>query len=283
VKRSSLGKKIVNYTMFALTGACALFAVGVLFSILGYLVYHGGKSLSLSFFTQLPAPVGETGGGMANAIVGSAKVLLLATAIGIPIGFVGGIYLSEYSQRSAAFVIRYVTDLLNGVPSIVIGIVVYGLVVHRMGHFSTFAGGVALGIMMIPISVRSTEEFLLAVPQSLREASLALGAPKWKTIVRVVVPAAMRGIISGTMLDIARVAGETAPLLFTALGNQFWSSGWNEPTATLPVMIYNYAIGPYEDWHRQAWAAGFVLLTLVLLINVTARLALSKGTYVPRG
>lgn len=283
MKRSSLGKKIVNYTMFALTGACALFAVGVLFSILGYLVYHGGKSLSLSFFTQLPAPVGETGGGMANAIVGSAKVLLLATAIGIPIGFVGGIYLSEYSQRSAAFVIRYVTDLLNGVPSIVIGIVVYGLVVHRMGHFSTFAGGVALGIMMIPISVRSTEEFLLAVPQSLREASLALGAPKWKTIVRVVVPAAMRGIISGTMLDIARVAGETAPLLFTALGNQFWSSGWNEPTATLPVMIYNYAIGPYEDWHRQAWAAGFVLLTLVLLINVTARLALSKGTYVPRG
>ena len=269
--------------MFALTGACALFAVGVLFSILGYLVYHGGKSLSLSFFTQLPAPVGETGGGMANAIVGSAKVLLLATAIGIPIGFVGGIYLSEYSQRSAAFVIRYVTDLLNGVPSIVIGIVVYGLVVHRMGHFSTFAGGVALGIMMIPISVRSTEEFLLAVPQSLREASLALGAPKWKTIVRVVIPAAMRGIISGTMLDIARVAGETAPLLFTALGNQFWSSGWNEPTATLPVMIYNYAIGPYEDWHRQAWAAGFVLLTLVLLINVTARLALSKGTYVPRG
>lgn len=283
MKRSSLGKKIVNYTMFALTGACAVFAVGVLFSILGYLVYHGGKSLSLSFFTQLPAPVGETGGGMANAILGSAKVLLLATAIGIPIGFVGGIYLSEYSQRSAAFVIRYVTDLLNGVPSIVIGIVVYGLVVHRMGHFSTFAGGVALGIMMIPISVRSTEEFLLAVPQSLREASLALGAPKWKTIVRVVIPAAMRGIISGTMLDIARVAGETAPLLFTALGNQFWSSGWNQPTATLPVMIYNYAIGPYEDWHRQAWAAGFVLLTLVLLINVTARLALSKGTYVPRG
>ena len=283
MKRSSLGKKIVNYTMFALTGACAVFAVGVLFSILGYLVYHGGKSLSLSFFTQLPAPVGETGGGMANAILGSAKVLLLATAIGIPIGFVGGIYLSEYSQRSAAFVIRYVTDLLNGVPSIVIGIVVYGLVVHRMGHFSTFAGGVALGIMMIPISVRSTEEFLLAVPQSLREASLALGAPKWKTIVRVVIPAAMRGIISGTMLEIARVAGETAPLLFTALGNQFWSSGWNQPTATLPVMIYNYAIGPYEDWHRQAWAAGFVLLTLVLLINVTARLALSKGTYVPRG
>ena len=255
----------------------------MLIFILGYLVYKGGSSLSLSFFTQLPAPIGETGGGMANAIVGSAKVLLLASAIGIPIGFVGGIYLSEYSQKSVAFLIRYTTDLLNGVPSIVIGIVVYGLVVHPMGHYSTFAGGVALGIMMIPISVRSTEEFLLAVPMSLREAGLALGAPKWKVIATVVIPAALRGIISGTMLDIARVAGETAPLLFTALGNQFWSSGWNEPTATLPVMIYNYAIGPYEDWHRQAWAAGFVLLTLVLLINVTARLALSKGTYVPRG
>ena len=283
MRRASTFKKVVNNTMFALTGLCAFFAVGVLFFILGYLVYHGGRSLSLSFFTQLPAPIGETGGGMANAIIGSGKVLLMASAIGIPIGFVGGIYLSEYSQSGSAFVVRYVTDLLNGVPSIVIGIVAYGLVVRPMGHYSTFAGGAALGIMMIPISVRSTEEFLHAVPQSLREASLALGAPKWKTIIRVVIPAAMRGIISGTMLDIARVAGETAPLLFTALGNQFWSSGWNEPTATLPVMIYNYAIGPYEDWHRQAWAAGFVLLTLVLLINVTARLALSKGTYVPRG
>jgi len=283
MRQSTLGKKVVNYTMFALTGACVIFAVGVLFFILGYLVYNGGKSLSISFFTQLPAPVGETGGGMANAILGSGKVLLLATAIGIPVGFLGGVYLSEYSQHTSAFVIRYVTDLLNGVPSIVIGIVVYGLVVARMGHYSTFAGGVALGIMMIPISVRSTDEFLHAVPQSLREASLALGAPKWKTIVRVVIPAAMRGIISGTMLDLARVAGETAPLLFTALGNQFWSSGWNAPTATLPVMIYNYATGPYDDWHRQAWAAGFVLLTLVLLINVTARLALSRGTYVPRG
>ena len=283
MRRTSTFKNIVNNTMFALTGLCAIFAVGALFFILGYLVYHGGKSLSLSFFTQLPAPIGETGGGMANAIVGSGKVLLMASAIGIPIGFIGGIYLSEYSQSGTAFVVRYVTDLLNGVPSIVIGIVAYGLVVRPMGHYSIFAGGAALGIMMIPISVRSTEEFLHAVPQSLREASLALGAPKWKTILRVVIPAAMRGIISGTMLDIARVAGETAPLLFTALGNQFWSNGWNEPTATLPVMIYNYAIGPYEDWHRQAWAAGFVLLTLVLLINVTARLALSRGTYVPRG
>jgi len=283
VKPSSTIKNLVNYTMFAVTGLCTVIAVGILFFILGYLVYNGGKSLSLSFFTNLPAPVGEMGGGMANAIVGSGKVLLLATLIGIPIGFLGGVYLSEYSSERIAFTIRYITDLLNGVPSIVIGIVIYTVVVHPMGHFSTFAGGVALGIMMIPISVRSTEEFLHAVPQSLREAALALGAPKWKSIVTVVIPAAMRGIISGTMLDLARVAGETAPLLFTALGNQFWSPGWNQPSATLPVMIFTYAVAPYEDWHRQAWAAGFVLLTLVLLINVTARLALSRGTYVPRG
>jgi phosphate transport system permease protein len=283
VKPSSTIKNLVNYTMFAVTAVCTVIAVGILFFILGYLVYNGGKSLSLSFFTNLPTPVGELGGGMANAIVGSGKVLLLATLIGIPIGFLGGVYLSEYSNQQIAFTIRYITDLLNGVPSIVIGIVIYTVVVHPMGHFSTFAGGVALGIMMIPISVRSTEEFLHAVPQSLREAALALGAPKWKSIVTVVIPAAMRGIISGTMLDLARVAGETAPLLFTALGNQFWSPGWNRPTATLPVMIFNYAVSPYEDWHRQAWAAGFVLLTLVLLINITARLALSRGTYVPRG
>jgi phosphate transport system permease protein len=283
VKPSSAIKNLVNYTMFAVTGLCTVIAVGILFFILGYLVYHGGRSLSLSFFTNLPAPVGEVGGGMANAVVGSGKVLLLATLIGIPIGFLGGVYLSEYSTERIAFTIRYITDLLNGVPSIVIGIVVYTVVVHPMGHFSTFAGGIALGIMMIPISVRSTEEFLHAVPQSLREAALALGAPKWKAIATVVIPAAMRGIISGTMLDLARVAGETAPLLFTALGNQFWSPGWNQPSATLPVMIFSYAISPYEDWHRQAWAAGFVLLTLVLLINIIARLALSRGTYVPRG
>jgi len=267
--------------MLSLTGLCTLVTVGALFFILGYLVYHGIGSLRWSFFTNLPAPVGETGGGMANAIVGSGKVLLLATLIGIPIGFLGGVYLSEYAHPAVAFVIRYVTDLLNGVPSIVIGIVVYGLVVHRMGHFSTFAGGVALGIMMIPISVRSTEEFLHAIPQSLREAALALGAAKWKTIVTVVIPAAIRGIVSGTMLDLARVAGETAPLLFTALSNQFWSPGWNQPSATLPVMIFTYAIAPYEDWHRQAWAAGFVLLTVVLLVNIAARFTLSRGIHIP--
>ncbi len=276
-------KKIINFVMFGLTGVCTLVTVGILFFILGYLVWQGGTSLNWSFFTKLPAPVGEPGGGMANAIVGSGKVLLLATIIGIPIGFLGGVYLNEYAGPTMSFIIRYATDLLNGVPSIVIGIVVWGLVVHPMGHYSTMAGGIALGIMMIPISVRSTEEFLHAVPLSLREAAVALGASKWKAIVTVVIPAAMRGIITGTMLDFARVAGETAPLLFTALGNSFWSSGYSQPTATLPVMIFTYAISAYEDWHRQAWAAGFVLLALVLTINIVARLVVSRGIHMPRG
>jgi phosphate transport system permease protein len=272
----------VNYVMLGFTGLCTVLTVGTLFFILGYLIRNGIGALSWSFFTQLPVPVGETGGGMANALIGSGKVLLMATLIGIPIGFLGGVYLSEYGNPTFSFVIRYVTDLLNGVPSIIIGLVVWGLIVDRMGHFSTFAGGVALGIMMIPISVRSTEEFLHAIPRSLREAASALGAPKWKTITTVVIPAAIRGIISGTMLDLARVAGETAPLLFTVLGSQFWSSGWNQPTATLPVMIYTYALGPYDDWHRQAWAAGFILLTAVLVINTIARLTLARGGHIAR-
>jgi phosphate transport system permease protein len=214
---------------------------------------------------------------MANAIVGSGKVLLLATLIGVPIGFLAGVYLAEYGGAVFSSVVRFVTDLLNGVPSIVIGIFAYTLIVLRVKHFSAFAGGVALGIMMIPISVRSTEEFLRAVPVSLREGALALGAPKWKVVATVVIPAAFRGILSGMMLDLARVAGETAPLLFTSLNNQFWSTGLNQPTATLPVMIYAYAISPYPDWHRQAWAAGFLLLMLVLLVNVTARSIILTG------
>jgi phosphate transport system permease protein len=276
-------KNFTNGLMFSLTGLCTAVTAGMLFFILGYLLWNGATALNWDFFTKLPAPVGEAGGGMANAIVGSGKVLALATLIGIPIGFLGGVYLNEYGGSTMTFIIRYATDLLNGVPSIVIGIVVYTLVVHPMGHFSALAGGVALGVMMIPIAVRSTEEFLHAVPSSLREAAVALGAPKWKAIVTVVIPAAMRGIVTGTMLDFARVAGETAPLLFTALNNQFWTAGWGHPTATLPVMIFTYAIAPYEDWHRQAWAAGFVLLALVLFINVLARVILSRGKHLPRG
>ncbi len=273
----SLRRKIVNGVMLSISGLCTLLVVSVLFFILGYLLYHGGKSLSWSFFTKLPQPAGMTGGGMANAIVGSGKVLLLATLIGVPIGFLSGVYLAEYSGRSFAFVVRYTVDLLNGVPSIVIGIVAYALVVRPMSHYSTLAGGIALGIMMIPIAVRTTEEFLLAVPNSMREGAMALGATKAATIFTVIVPAAISGLTSGMMLNLARVAGETAPLLFTALGNMFWSRGWDHPTATLPVMIYNYAISPEPDLHEQAWAAGFVLLTLVLVINVTARLVIARG------
>ena len=275
-------RKFVSGFMLAMTGVCALVSVSVLFLILGYLVYHGGTSISWNFFTKLPAPVGETGGGMANAIVGSGKLLLLATLVGVPIGFFGAIYLAEFSGGASAFVIRYAADLLNGVPSIVIGIFAYTLVVHPFKQYSTLAGGFALGLMMIPITLRSTEEFLRGVPNALREAAMALGASKWKTIVTVIVPAAYRGILTAILLAFARVAGETAPLLFTALGNQFWSRGWVQPTASLPVMIYNYALGPYEDWHRQAWAAGLVLLGLILVINIVARAILSRGIAVPR-
>ena len=275
-------RKLVSGFMLTMTGVCAVIAVAVLFFILGYLVYHGGKSISWNFFTKLPAPIGESGGGMANAIVGSAKLLLLATLVGVPIGFFGAIYLAEFSQSTVAFVVRYAADLLNGVPSIVIGIFAYTVAVLPFKHFSTVAGGFALGLMMIPITLRSTEEFLLGVPRSLREGAMALGASKWKTIATVVVPAAYRGILTAILLAFARVAGETAPLLFTALGNRFWSPGWNQPTASLPVMIYDYARAPYEDWHQQAWAAGLVLLGLILIINIIARAVLARGIAVPR-
>jgi len=275
-------RKFVSNFMLTITGLCALVAVSVLFLILGYLVYNGGVSVNWNFFTKLPAPVGETGGGMANAIVGSAKLLALATLFGVPIGFLGAIYLAEFSGSKVAFVVRYAADLLNGTPSIVIGIFAFSIAVHPFKHFSAYAGGFALGIMMIPITLRSTEGFLLAVPRTLREGAMALGASKWKTIATVVVPAAYRGILTAVLLAFARVAGETAPLLFTALGNRYWSHGFNEPTAALPEMIYRYATGPYEDWHRQAWAAGLVLLALILVINIIARAILSRGSSVPR-
>jgi phosphate transport system permease protein len=239
---------------------CALLTVSVLFFILGYLLWYGGKSLNWAFFTHLPAPVGEPGGGMANAIVGSGKLLLLASLVGVPVGILGGVYLAEFGGQTFSFFVRYTTDLLNGVPSIVMGIFAYTVIVLPMKHFSALAGGVALGVMMIPIAVRTTEESLRSVPLTLREGALALGTSKWKTVATVVMPAAMRGIVTGVMLTLARVAGETAPLLFTAFSNRFWSSGWSQPIASLPVMIFTYAIAPYDDWHRQAWAAGLILL-----------------------
>jgi phosphate transport system permease protein len=271
-------RKSLNVFMLSLTGLCALLTVSALFFILGYLVWNGGKDLSWNFFTKLPAPVGETGGGMANAIVGSLKLLLLATLIGVPIGLLGGVYLAEFGGRTVPFLVRYTADLLNGVPSIVIGIFAYALVVEPMHHFSTLAGGFALGIMVIPTVLRNTESFLRDVPRSLREGSFALGANKWKMIATVVLPAASRGILTGVLLALARVAGETAPLLFTAFGNRYWSPGWNQPSSSLPVVIYTYATGPYEDWHQQAWAAGLVLLGLVLVTNILVRAFLSRGS-----
>jgi len=271
-------RKIVNIVMLTLTGLCTLLAAGTLVFILGYLFIHGGSSLTLDFFTKLPKPVGEEGGGMANAIVGSAKLLMIAMFVGVPIGFLGGVYLAEYGGSKFSFIVRYTTDLLNGVPSIVIGIFAYSVIVLPQKHFSTLAGGLALGVMMIPIAIRSSEEFLRAVPISLREGSMALGASKARSILTVVIPAAKHGILTGIMLNLARVAGETAPLLFTSFGNRHWSHGFDQPTAALPVMIFTYAISPYEDWHRQAWSAGFVLLTLVLAVNIVARVIISKRT-----
>jgi phosphate transport system permease protein len=271
-------RKSLNFVMLSLTGLCALLTVSALFFILGYLAWNGGKDLSWSFFTHLPAPVGEGGGGMANAIVGSLKLLLLAAVFGVPIGLLGGVYLAEFGGRTVPFLVRYTADLMNGVPSIVIGIFAYALVVMPMHHFSTLAGGIALGIMVIPTVLRNTESFLRDVPLALREGSFALGANKWRMIATVVLPAASRGILTGVLLALARVAGETAPLLFTAFGNRYWSPGWMQPTSSLPVVIYTYATGPYEDWHRQAWAAGLVLLGLVLVTNILVRAFLTRGT-----
>ena len=276
-------RRIVNNVMLTLTGVCAFLTVSTLFLILGYLVYNGGKSVDLNFFTQLPRSTGELGGGMANAIVGSAEVIVLASLIGLPIGFLAGVYLSEFGGKTFGFVVRYTADLLNGVPSIVIGVFVWTIVVVPMHGFSALAGGIALSLMLIPISARSTEQFLQEVPRALREGSLALGASKWRTIASVIVPAASKGILTGMILGVARISGETAPLLFTALNNQFWSTGLTQPTATLPVMIYTRAVAPYDDWHRQAWAAGLVLLTLVLVANILARTIMARGISVPRG
>ena len=273
-----LWRKSLNVFMLSLTGLCALLTVSALFFILGYLLWNGGKDLSWNFFTRLPAPVGEVGGGMANAILGTMKLLLLAALVGVPIGLLGGVYLAEFGGRTVPFLVRYTADLMNGVPSIVMGIFAYALVVMPTHHFSTLAGGFALGIMVIPTVLRNTESFLRDVPRALREGSFALGANKWRMVATVVLPAATPGILTGVLLALARVAGETAPLLFTAFGNRYWSPGWLQPTSSLPVIIYTYATGPYEDWHRQAWAAGLVLLGLVLATNITVRAFLSRGT-----
>jgi phosphate transport system permease protein len=257
--------------------ACNIIVIAPLALVFFYLVIKGVGSINLAFFTQLPAPEGETGGGIANAIAGTFILVLCAAAVGVPIGVLGAIYLAEYSGPKLARVVRFCADILNGVPSIVWGIVAYALLVlphgspFSLGHFSAYAGGVALGMIMIPLILRTTEEVLLLVPNGYREAALALGIARWRIILQIIVKTAMKGILTGVLLALARVAGETAPLLFTALGNQYWTRSLGEPISALPLQIFNYAISPYDDLHRQAWAAALVLLVLVLGLNLGLR------------
>jgi phosphate transport system permease protein len=257
--------------------AAAVIVLTPLLAIFGYLVVKGVGSLSWSFLTHPPAPVGETGGGVGNGIVGSGIILGIACLIGIPLGVGAGIFLAEYGRNRLGYFIRFTADVLNGVPSIVIGIAVYGVVVMRQKHFSAFAGGVALGIMMIPTVTRATEEMLLMVPQSIREAALALGIPQWRSTLSVTLRVATSGVITGVMLAFARVAGETAPLLFTAFGNQFWNTKPNQPMAALPLQIYTYAISPFDEWHRQAWAASLVLIAFIVGTVAMVRWIAGRG------
>ncbi len=275
--RVSWYRRIKNYGVMAATGVAALLVLVPLFLILGFLVVKGFGSVNWAFLTHTPKPVGEQGGGMGNAIVGTFMILVVASAIGIPWGIAGGIYLSEYGRNPFGHFIRFTADVLNGVPSIVTGIAVYGLVVVTQHHFSAFAGGIALGIMMIPIIVRATEEMLLMVPQTIREASLGLGVSQWRTTISVTLRSATSGVITGIMLAFARVAGETAPLLFTAFGNQFWNFKFSQPTAALSLQVYNYAISPYDDWHRQAWAGALVLIVMIIGTISIVRLVASRG------
>ncbi len=262
--------------MSVLLGVCAVIVISPLFLVLYFLVSKGASALDWNFFTQLPKPTGELGGGMANAIVGTLVLLGMAAVVGVPIGVMGGVYLAEYGSDRANYWIRFAADVLNGIPSIVWGVVVWALLVVPFKTFSAYAGGAALGFMMIPLIMRTTEEVLVLVPQSYREAGLALGIARWKIITVIVIKTALKGIITGVLIATARIAGETAPLLFTALGNNFWNHNLSEPIAALPLQIYNYAVSPYEDWHRQAWAGALVLMAIILTLNIIVRV-ISRG------
>jgi phosphate transport system permease protein len=267
-----LVRRIKNNVMMGLTVTATLLTLLPLFLVLGFLVVKGAASVNLAFFTHLPTPVGVNGGGMANAIVGTLELVAIACAIGIPIGIGAGLYLGEYGQRqSAGTLVRFVADVLTGMPSIIVGILAYTVIVRPMRGFSALAGGFALGIMMIPMLTRTTEEMVLLVPRELREAALALGIPRWRTTLSIVARTAIAGIVTGIVLAIARVAGETAPLLFTAFGNRFWSNGLTQPVASLTVQVYTYAISPFPDWQRQAWAGALVLTSLVLALEIGVR------------
>ena len=279
VARISFRRRLTDHFMTGVAVLTVVLVLVPLIAIFGYLVYRGIGSINWAFFTQTPKPVGEEGGGMANAIAGSAFILGIASLIGVPFGIGAGIYLAEFGQNKLGAAIRFTADVLNGVPSIVIGIVAYAIVVLYQKHFSALAGGVALAIMMVPTISRTTEEMLLLVPQSLREASYGLGVPRWRTTLSITLRTATSGVITGIMLAFARVAGETAPLLFTAFGNQFWSLNLNQPTAALPLQIYVYANSPYDDWHRQAWAGSLVLIVLIVSSVAAVRYAVRRGTF----
>ncbi len=275
----ALRRRITDHVMTGVAVLTVILVLLPLFAIFAYLVYRGVGSINWAFLTQAPKPVGEVGGGMANAIVGSMVILGLASILGVPLGVGAGIYLAEFGRNRFGDAIRFTADVLNGVPSIVIGIVAYALVVLSQKHFSALAGGVALAIMMIPTIARTTEEMLLLVPQALREAAYGLGIPRWRTTLSITLRTATSGVITGIMLAFARVAGETAPLLFTSLGNQFWNLKINEPTAALPLQIYSYGLSPYDDWHRQAWAGAFVLIVLIVTAVAAVRFAVRRGTF----
>jgi len=250
----------------------AILALIPLVLILGYVIFQGAAALNIDFLTQLPKPVGETGGGMGNAILGSLILIGIAAVLGLPVGVLAGVYLAEFRNPRLSWTVRLLADILSGVPSIIIGVFVYTLLVLTMKRFSAFAGGVSLAILMLPTVARTTEEMLRMVPDSLREAALALGIPRWRTIVSIVIKTAGGGIMTGIMLALARIAGETAPLLFTALNSRTWPTGLDKPVASLPVQIYTYAIAPYADWHEQAWAGSLVLVLMVLLLSVGSKL-----------
>jgi phosphate transport system permease protein len=273
IKNNSGRRKIKSRIMLTLCVTAAMLAILPLVYIFFYTTIQGASSLNLEFFTELPKPVGETGGGMANAIVGTLTLVGLGSIFGIPVGIMAGIYVTEYSKSLFANVIKFVTDVLSGIPSIIIGIFAYGVIVIPMQRFSAYAGGFALGLLMIPTVTRITEEMLKLVPHTIREAALALGIPRWKTTIMIVLRTASSGIITGILLAIARAAGETAPLIFTSFGNSFWSSSLDGPIASIPVQIFNYAISPYDEWHRKAWAGAFVLIALVFIVSLIVRLA----------
>jgi phosphate transport system permease protein len=274
--RPSPGRRLANAAALSTCWLAAAVVILPLALIVGHLLAKGLPALNFDFFLHMPKPVGEPGGGMANAIVGTLIMVALGASVAVPVGVGAGVWLAEYGRGRLAALVRYTADVLAGVPSIVVGVAAYGLVVVPMGRFSALAGGVALGILMLPTIVRSTEEVVRLVPRSYREAALALGAPRWRTIQEVVIPSASAGIVTATLLALARAAGETAPLLFTALGNRFWSLHLDQPMASLPVFIFDYARAPYEDWNRQAWTGALVLLMRVTLLSAVLRITLRR-------